>query len=180
MFHLRVQSFALLVAWGLLLFSSTGARFNALAGEGPTTGLASWYGEEHRGKLMANGKRFDPDKLTAASWFYPLGTKVRVSLASTSEPRASVVVTITDRGPDKHLVRDGRIIDLSHASFERLGAPEVGLLEVKVAPVEPHSKASTSTAQTKSGNDALPLPQVSLSTGLRSSNLLAAVGTAPR
>src|SRR5215469_18308319 len=105
MFHLRVQSFALLVAWGLLLFSSTGARFNALAGEGPITGLASWYGEEHRGKLMANGKRFDPDKLTAASWFYPLGTKVRVSLASTSKPRASVVVTITDRGPDKHLVR---------------------------------------------------------------------------
>ena len=42
-------------------------------------GLASWYGEELRGKLMANGKRFDPDKLTAASWFYPLGTRVPLS-----------------------------------------------------------------------------------------------------
>ena len=52
------------------------------AGAAPSSGLASWYGEEHRGKLMANGKRFNPDKFTAASWFYPLGTKVRVTLAS--------------------------------------------------------------------------------------------------
>ena len=44
----------------------------------PTNGVASWYGESHRGRLMANGKRFNPDRLTAASWFYPLGTKVRV------------------------------------------------------------------------------------------------------
>ena len=43
------------------------------------TGLASWYGEAHRGRLMANGRKFDPDKLTAASWFYPLGTRVRVT-----------------------------------------------------------------------------------------------------
>jgi rare lipoprotein A len=143
MFHLRVPSSGLLLA-GLVLLSFAGKRTPALAGEGPSTGIASWYGEEHRGKLMANGKRFDPDKLTAASWFYPLGTKVRVSLASTSQPRASVVVTITDRGPDKHLVRDGRIIDLSHASFKRLGAPEVGLLEVKVAPIQPEPKTPTS------------------------------------
>jgi rare lipoprotein A len=111
---------------------------------------------------MANGKRFDPDKLTAASWFYPLGTKVRVSLDSTSQPRASVVVTITDRGPAKHLVRDGRIIDLSHASFERLGAPEIGLLAVTVAPVESNSRASLPPAQAKLCNDALPLPPASL------------------
>ena len=66
----------------------------------PSSGLASWYGEAHRGKLMANGKRFDPDKPTAASWFYPLGTRVRVSLKPDfprERPR-SVLVTITDRG----------------------------------------------------------------------------------
>src|SRR5262245_5419101 len=50
----------------------------------PTQGLASWYGEDHRGRLMANGKRFNPDRLTAASWFYPLGTKVRVTLSEGS------------------------------------------------------------------------------------------------
>ena len=110
-------------------------------------GVASWYGEEHRGKLMANGKRFDPDKLTAASWFYPLGTKVRVSLTSTSQPGASVVVTITDRGPAKRLVHDGRIIDLSHASFERLGNPDIGLLEVIVMPIQSSPTASGMAAR---------------------------------
>src|SRR3989442_261404 len=73
--------------------------------------VASWYGEDHRGKLMANGQPFDPDKLTAASWFYPLGTQVRVSLKSApsvNSPPPSVVVTITDRGPARRLVRQGR------------------------------------------------------------------------
>ena len=86
---------------------------------------ASWYGEEHRGRLMANGKPFDPDKLTAASWFYGLGTRVVVKHAS-----RSVVVEITDRGPARHLVRDGRKIDLSHAAFAKLANPGRGLIDV--------------------------------------------------
>jgi rare lipoprotein A len=97
-----------------------------------SVGLASWYGEEHRGKLMANGKRFDPDKFTAASWYFPLGTKVRVTLASPTAPRRSVLVTITDRGPAPELAREGRIIDLSHAPFRRLASPQVGLVAVAV------------------------------------------------
>jgi rare lipoprotein A len=100
-----------------------------------TNGLASWYGEEHRGKLMANGKRFNPDRFTAASWFYPLGTKVQVTLTSPSQARRSVVVTITDRGPTKELVRDWRIIDLSHAPFRRLAHPDLGLVAVAVQPL---------------------------------------------
>jgi peptidoglycan lytic transglycosylase len=99
-------------------------------------GLASWYGEEHRGKLMANGKRFDPDKFTAASWYYPLGTKVRVTLASGARRPRSVLVTITDRGPALELLRDGRIIDLSHAPFKKLAHPKVGLVAVAVRVVE--------------------------------------------
>lgn len=108
----------------------------AFAESRPGTGVASWYGEEHRGRLMANGKRFNPDKLTAASWFYPLGTKVRVILNSNSRNPRSVLVTITDRGPAKELVRDGRIIDLTHAAFKRLGHPVVGLVGVRVEPLE--------------------------------------------
>jgi peptidoglycan lytic transglycosylase len=107
----------------------------ALADVRPTTGVASWYGEEHRGRLMANGKRFNPDKLTAASWFYPLGTKVRVTLRSENAAPRSVLVTITDRGPGRELVRDGRIIDLTHAAFKRLGHPAVGLVAVIVEPM---------------------------------------------
>ena len=98
---------------------------------------------------MANGKRFNPDKFTAASWFYPLGTKVRVTLASPSESPRSVVVTITDRGPAKEFVRDGRIIDLSHAPFKKLAPPQLGLvcgrgatggLAARVEPAAPYDR----------------------------------------
>jgi len=123
-----------LVVCVALSLASLGAPRGSAAG---TNGLASWYGEEHRGKLMANGHRFNPDKLTAASWFYPLGTKVEVTLASTSQPPRSVVVTITDRGPAWEYVREGRTIDLSHASFKQLARPRVGLLAVAVQPVNP-------------------------------------------
>jgi rare lipoprotein A len=104
----------------------------AVASHPPKQGLASWYGEEHRGKLMANGRRFDPDKLTAASWFYPLGTKVRVTVEATAGRRRSVLVAITDRGPAAELVRDGRIIDLARAAFEKLAPPDLGLVAVTV------------------------------------------------
>ena len=102
----------------------------------PIQGLASWYGEAERGKLMANGKRFDPDKLTAASWFYPLGTRVRVTMRSPDfEPR-SVLVTITDRGPARRLVEHGRVIDLGRAAFKKIAHPDLGLVEVVVEPVQ--------------------------------------------
>lgn len=124
-FFMKTMLWALLF---LLLINS------ALADAKPATGLASWYGEDHRGRLMANGRRFNPDKLTAASWFYPLGTKVRVTLKSENQNPRTVLVTITDRGPAKELVRDGRIIDLTHAAFRRLGHPKVGLVAVTVEP----------------------------------------------
>src|SRR5437867_13046550 len=88
---------------------------------------ASWYGEDHRGKPMANGRPFNPDALTAASWFHPLGTRLRVMSGA-----SSVVVTITDRGPARRLVRQGRVIDLSAAAFRRLAGPELGLVEVTI------------------------------------------------
>ncbi len=94
-------------------------------------GVASWYGESHRNLPMANGEPFNPDKLTAASWFYPMGTRVQVS-----HGRRSVTVKITDRGPAERLVREGRIIDLSQAAFARLGDLDDGLIQVRVKPVQ--------------------------------------------
>jgi len=88
---------------------------------------ASWYGEEHRGLPMANGQPFNPDKLTAASWFFALGTKVVVTHVD-----RSVVVEITDRGPAKRLFQEGRKIDLSRAAFAKLANPELGLIDVTV------------------------------------------------
>jgi len=91
------------------------------------TDRASWYGEEHRGLPMANGKPFNPDKLTAASWFYDLGTLVIVTHAGWS-----IIVEITDRGPARHLVDEGRKIDLSHAAFARLANTDLGLITITV------------------------------------------------
>src|SRR6476646_12227399 len=92
--------------------------FTTLASaKSPERGMASWYGEDHRGRLMANGKQFNPDHLTAASWFYPLGSKVRVTVKGPSNQPKAVIVRITDRGPAMDLVRGGRIIDLTHEAF---------------------------------------------------------------
>ncbi|HEY5914382.1 MAG TPA: septal ring lytic transglycosylase RlpA family protein, partial [Verrucomicrobiae bacterium] len=100
----------------------------ALGEEAISIGLASWYGEEHRGGLMANGQPFNPDEFTAASWFYPLGTRVRVTIASEPGTTNSVEVTVTDRGPARQLVRErGRVIDLSLSAFKTLGSPDLGL-----------------------------------------------------
>jgi rare lipoprotein A len=123
----------ILLLRAVLFFAGTSL---AVAGNPPKQGLASWYGEEHRGRLMANGKRFDPDKAIAASWFYPLGTKVRVTVKSTSGRRRSVEVTVTDRGPAPGLVRGGRIIDLGRAAFKRIAHPDLGLVAVSVQAVE--------------------------------------------
>ena len=92
-------------------------------------GMASWYGEQRQGKKMANGKPFDCHKLTAASWYFPLGTTIRVVNVKNGE---SVVVTITDRGPNLRL---HRILDLSEAAAERLGYVGQGLTPVFLYPV---------------------------------------------
>jgi rare lipoprotein A len=124
----------LLLSCGALICMMTQAARAELTLK-PQKGLASWYGEELRGNLMANGKPFDPGKLTAASWFYPLGTRVRVTIRSPDFGQRSVLVTITDRGPAKRLVAQGRVIDLGLAAFQRIAQPDLGLVEVVVEPV---------------------------------------------
>lgn len=121
------------VALALQLALSAVVLLNAHARRPPRTlyGVASWYGDELRGSLMANGHPFDPDGFTAASWDFPLGTWVKVSFSN-----KSVVVQITDRGPAKRLVlEEGRIIDLSEAAFSCLAPTEWGLIAVSVVPV---------------------------------------------
>jgi len=84
--------------------------------------VVSWYGEAYRGKLMANGKPFNPDAMTVAHKTLPFGTRVKFQLG----PR-SVIVTVTDRGP---FVK-GREFDLSSGAFAKLAQLEAGLLRPK-------------------------------------------------
>ena len=92
-------------------------------------GTASWYGKQHQGRKMANGQRFDRHKLTAASWYFPLGTSIRVVNLENGQ---SVLVTITDRGPNLRL---HRILDLSEAAAERLDYIGHGLTSIFLYPM---------------------------------------------
>lgn len=83
---------------------------------------ASWYGERYNGRKTASGEVFDSKKMTAASWDYPFGTKLRVWNGS-----RFVVVRVNDRGPAKRLLST-RQLDLSLAAFSRLADPAAGLL----------------------------------------------------
>ena len=87
--------------------------------------IASWYGKQFNGKLMANGKRFNMYKLTAAHKSLPFGTRL---LLQNPQNGKKVLVTITDRGP---YVR-GRDLDLSKRAAEILGigVGPVTILEV--------------------------------------------------
>lgn len=76
------------------------------------TMMASYYGRELEGQLMANGQPFDADAYTAAHKSLPFGTKLEVSYGG-----ESVRVTVTDRGP----YVAGRDLDLSLAAAQRLG-----------------------------------------------------------
>jgi rare lipoprotein A len=91
----------------------------------PPVGTASWYGNEHAGRPMANGEIFDPELLTAAHHSFPLGTRLRVTHLASGR---SVIVTITDRGP---YVRR-RFIDLSKQAAETLGMTKAGLARVRI------------------------------------------------
>ena len=78
---------------------------------------------------MANGQKFDFNQLTAASWSLPLGTEIRVV---NLENGKSVVVTISDRGPNQLL---HRILDLSKAAAEQLNYVDRGVTPVLFSPV---------------------------------------------
>lgn len=86
-------------------------------------GIASWYGSEHHGKKMANGKLFNKDLLTAAHKTLPFGTVVTVTNIDNCK---SVDVIITDRGP----YVKGRIIDLSEAAFSEISDTDEGIVKV--------------------------------------------------
>jgi rare lipoprotein A len=92
-------------------------------------GKASFYAPQFAGRKMADGTPMDPRDNNAASKTLPLGTKARVTNLETGK---SAEVTIQDRGP----YVDGRIVDLSPATAEKIGlSRQAGIAPVEVAPI---------------------------------------------
>lgn len=88
-------------------------------------GTASYYAKRYNGRRMSSGKRYDPQKLTAAHPTLPLGTKVKVvNVANNRE----VTVTITDRCRK----RVSHFIDLSREAARKLGFLGKGVTEVRI------------------------------------------------
>jgi rare lipoprotein A (peptidoglycan hydrolase) len=94
-------------------------------------GLAHSYGwGEPLNERTSSGERFDPTAMTAASWFYPLGMKVRVTDILDGD---SLIVTINDRGPNR-VERPDVIIDLTRGVITAL-EPGADRLMVSVDPI---------------------------------------------
>src|SRR5262245_17759287 len=91
-------------------------------------GIASYYHKMFNGRKMADGNRFDPNGINAASKTLPLGT---LALVTNLETNQSAVVLIQDRGP----YVDGRIVDLSPRIAEEIGITHQGLAKVEVTPI---------------------------------------------
>ena len=89
------------------------------------TGEASWYGEPHHGRRTASGETYDMYQLTAAHPTLPMGTRLLVTNLKNGR---AVEVRINDRGP--HVA--GRIIDLSFAAAQQLGAISGGTVPVRI------------------------------------------------
>jgi rare lipoprotein A len=89
-------------------------------------GEASYYGDSLAGHPTASGQPYRPLGFTAAHRRLPLGTVLRVTR---SDGQRTVYVRVNDRGP---FGSRRRILDLSRAAFERLGALRAGVLRVRV------------------------------------------------
>jgi rare lipoprotein A len=85
--------------------------------------VASWYGSQHHGKLMANGRPFDMYADTVAHKSLPLGTPLTLTNPQTG---TSVKVQVTDRGP----YIPGRNIDLSYGAAQKLGVVKNGVAKL--------------------------------------------------
>lgn len=87
------------------------------------TMIISYYGKQHHGKMMASGKKFDMNKMTAAHRRLPFGTKLLIFFN-----KKHVLVTVMDRGPFK----GKRQLDISYAAAKELGTLDKGVFKGKV------------------------------------------------
>lgn len=126
---------------GIISESNRAMRAKGITGTNPRGKIteASWYSrlecmtKMNPDAMMANGQPLDDNKLTCAHWKYAFGVYLKVTHANNGN---SVVVKVTDRGPSKQLVKEGRTIDLTREAFSRLDSLNVGIIPVFVEVVE--------------------------------------------
>ena len=85
---------------------------------------ATFYGDNFHGNYTYSGEKFDMNKMTCASNYFPIGTKLKVT---NIENKRSVIVRVNDKG-----AMGKYIIDLSKGAFKRISPLHKGIIEVKV------------------------------------------------
>lgn len=115
----------------VICFSISGSEHYLEASPMALDGMASWYAEFSPGirPTTANMEQFNHNKMTCAMWGLPFGTMVEVTNLDNDQ---KIVVRINDRGPALKYVREGRIIDLTKAAFEKIADLKSGLANVRV------------------------------------------------
>jgi len=96
-------------------------------------GTASWYGPGFHGETMANGERYNQNKILVAHRTLPLGAKIKITNLKNGK---SITAPVLDRGP--YISKDGiytRDVDLSYAAAKELGMLGAGLADVKIEKV---------------------------------------------
>ena len=95
-------------------------------GSDPATDVvASWYGQYHHGRIMANGEPDNKHGHTIAHRDMPLGTRVELENPETGEKARA---TVTDRGP----YVEGRDVDLSYRLARKLSLSRQGVANLKM------------------------------------------------
>ena len=95
-------------------------------GSDPATDVvASWYGQYHHGRIMANGEPYNMHGHTIAHRDMPLGTRVELENPETGEKARA---TVTDRGP----YVEGRDVDLSYRLARKLSLSRQGVANLKM------------------------------------------------
>ena len=90
-------------------------------------GSASFYGRGFQGRKTSTGERFDIQKFTAASNYFPLGSMVAVRRLDND---LCAIVKVNDRMHAKHR---RRVIDVSRGVAEYLDMVRAGVILVRVA-----------------------------------------------
>jgi rare lipoprotein A len=85
---------------------------------------ATFYGKWHHGKITTSGEIFNMYKMTCATKYFPIGTKLKVT---NPENNKSVIVKVND-----HKKYYNTLLDLSEYAFRKIGNTEVGVINVKV------------------------------------------------
>src|SRR3989338_3156392 len=122
------KSMTMLVPLALLIAAAWGPSLPPSAQPFPQVqapsayhGIASWYSQSDPRirKRTASGENFNDAAATGASWYFPIGSHLKITNTQNGK---SVICRVNDRGPRRSLKR---AVDLSKSAFKQIAHPRL-------------------------------------------------------